>query len=389
MQGWWLFALLPVAALSGWLAGRRAAERSSGQRVSRLSSNYFRGLNFLLNEQPDKAIEVFIQIAEVDRDTVETHFALGNLFRRRGEVDRAIRIHQNLIERPNLDEEQRAQAVLELGEDFMRAGLLDRAESLFLELTGVAGTGPKALQHLIALYQQEREWGKAIAHARQYEAATGEPMGKLLAHFHCELAEQARAGQDPACARAHLQDALEADSHGVRAGTIQARMALDEGDEAEAIRCFERVARHDPEMLPEILPELRAAWEQCGEQARARAFLAEMIERFPGSTPMLALARLIQQDEGAEAAARFLLRQLQRRPSIRGQSALIDLGLGGAGVSLRETLEGVRALGDQLLAHAAVYRCGHCGFGARALHWQCPSCKRWGLVRPVHGALGE
>lgn len=389
MQFGWLFVLLPVAALSGWFIGRRAAERSGGQRVSRLSSSYFRGLNFLLNEQPDKAIEVFIQIAEVDKDTVETHFALGNLFRRRGEVDRAIRIHQSLIARPHLDDEQRTQAVLELGEDFMRAGLLDRAEELFLDLAPVAGVGPKALRHLISVYQLEREWGKAIDRARQYEQATGEPMGKLLAQFHCELAEQARAENDAPRARAHLRDALDADSHCVRAGIIEGRMALNKGDDMAAIRAFERVARHDVDVLPEILPALQGAWDRSADRGRARAFLAEMIERFPGSTPVLALARLIQQDEGGEAAAQFLIRQLRRRPSIRGQSALIDLGLSGAGDSLRETLETVRSLGDQLLANNVAWRCNHCGFGARAQHWQCPSCKRWGTVKPVQGAFGE
>lgn len=386
---WWVLALLPVAALSGWLIGRRGAERRSGQRVSRLSSNYFRGLNFLLNEQPDKAIEVFLQIAEVDKDTVETHFALGNLFRRRGEVDRAIRIHQNLMERPRLTEAQRVQAVLELGEDFMRAGLLDRAEALFIDLGQFDQVAPKALRHLISIYQQERDWPKAIDHARRYEAATGEPMGRLLAQFHCELAEAALARKDTAAAVAHLRDAAEVDSHSARAGIIEGRMALDAGDDAGAIRAFERVARHDVDYLPEVLQSLLGAWERLGERSRARAFLAEMVERSAGVSPMLALARLIQEDDGDAAAAQFLIRQLQRRPSVRGQNALIDLGLRRTDQDSEATLRVVRELSEQLVASAAAYRCGHCGFGARAHHWQCPSCKRWGTVRPVHGAFGE
>lgn len=386
---WWLLALLPVAALSGWLAGRRAAERRGGQRVSRLSSSYFRGLNFLLNEQPDKAIEVFLQIAEVDKDTVETHFALGNLFRRRGEVDRAIRIHQNLIERPRLSEEQRVQAVLELGEDFMRAGLLDRAETLFSDLGQVDQVAPKALRHLISIYQQERDWAKAIDHARRYEAATGEPMGRLLAQFHCELAEAALAQGEKDGARRHLRDAAEVDSHCARAGIIEGRMALEVGDDAAAIRAFERVARHDVDYLPEVLQPLLGAFERTGERGRARAFLAEMVERSAGVSPMLALARLIREDEGDAAAAEFLTRQLQRRPSVRGQNALIDLSLARTDQAAGETLRVVRELSGQLVASAAAYRCGHCGFGARAHHWQCPSCKRWGTIRPVHGAFGE
>src|SRR6187455_821489 len=165
----WLFLLLPVAAASGWLAGRLGGERKGGARVSRLSNTYFRGLNYLLNEQQDKAIEVFLKLAEINRDTVETHLALGNLFRRRGEVDRAIRVHQHLIARPNLSQEEKTVALLELGEDYMRAGLLDRAETLFTDLVAMDAQVPSALRHLIGIYQHEKDWGKAIDHARRLE----------------------------------------------------------------------------------------------------------------------------------------------------------------------------------------------------------------------------
>ncbi|MEO8459935.1 MAG: lipopolysaccharide assembly protein LapB, partial [Dokdonella sp.] len=172
-----LFLLLPIAALSGWFLGRRRSERTSGARVSELSSNYFRGLNYLLNEQQDKAIEVFLKLAEVNRDTIETHLALGNLFRRRGEVDRAIRVHQHLIARPNLNEAEKTVALLELGEDYMRAGLLDRAETLFTDLVSMDALAPSALTHLVSIYQHERDWNKAIENARKLESATGESRG--------------------------------------------------------------------------------------------------------------------------------------------------------------------------------------------------------------------
>ena len=384
-----LFLLLPVAALSGWFAGRRGGERSSGKRVSTLSTTYFRGLNFLLNEQPDKAIEVFLQIAEVDKDTVETHFALGNLFRRRGEVDRAIRVHQNLIARTTLSDEQRTQAVMELGEDFMRAGLLDRAEALFDDLVKANASAPKALKHLISIYQQERDWAKAIDHARRYEKATGEPMGKLLAQFQCELAEQARARNDTDAVRAHLRAAYADDSNCIRAGIIEGQLELAAGNDAGAIRVLERVARHDVDTLPDILKPLLACYERSGERPRARAFLAEMIERYPGVSPMLSLARLIELDEGSESATEFLTRQLRSRPSVRGQGALIDLSLAKSSAAEKDTLLVLRQLTEQLVASAPTYRCNRCGFGARTHHWQCPSCKNWGTVKPIHGATGE
>ncbi|HVJ61125.1 MAG TPA: tetratricopeptide repeat protein, partial [Tahibacter sp.] len=175
-----LFLLLPVAAFSGWYVARRSSARTSGERVSELSSSYFRGLNYLLNEQQDKAIEVFVRLAEVNRDTVETHLALGNLFRRRGEVDRAIRLHQNLVARPDLSDAMKTVALLELGEDYMRAGLLDRAETLFSDLVAMKAHAPSALKHLIAIYQHERDWGKAIAHAERFEEMTGESQAPVI-----------------------------------------------------------------------------------------------------------------------------------------------------------------------------------------------------------------
>ncbi len=384
-----LFLLLPVAAASGWYIGRRASERQRGAQVSRLSTTYFRGLNFLLNEQPDKAIEVFLEIAEVDKGTVETHFALGNLFRRRGEVDRAIRVHQNLIARPKLTEEQRTQAVLELGEDFMRAGLLDRAETLFADMVKLNASVPQALKHLISIYQQERDWKKAIEHARRYETATGEPMGKLIAQFQCELAEQARSVGDIQAARTFLAAAYADDTHCIRAGIVEGQLELAAGNDQAAIRAFERVARHDVEYLPEFLKSLLGCYERRGERARARSFLAEMIERYPGVSALLAQTRLIEQDEGRDAAAEFLTRQLRQRPSVRGQGALIELSLAQSRPEERDSLLVLKQLTEQLVAGTPAYRCGRCGFGARAHHWQCPSCKNWGTVKPIHGPTGE
>ncbi|HET6603025.1 MAG TPA: lipopolysaccharide assembly protein LapB [Xanthomonadaceae bacterium] len=390
MNGWiWLLLLLPVAAAGGWFAHQAHARRSDSARVSKLSTTYFRGLNYLLNEQPDKAIEVFLEIAEVDKDTVETHFALGHLFRRRGEVDRAIRVHQNLVMRQNLSEEQRTHAVLELGEDYMRAGLLDRAETLFSDLVRADAAAPEALRHLISIYQAEREWGKAIEHARRYEAATGEPMGRLVAQFHCELAELARAQGDARAARAALSEAHAADANCIRAGLLEGQIELAAGHDDHAIRAFERVAHHDPEYLPELLRPLLACYERRSDRQRAREFLTAMVDRYPGVSPMLELTRLVQLDEGREAAAEFLTRELRRRPSVRGQAALIDLNLGDSHQAGREVLLTLKQLTDQLVAGTPTYRCTRCGFGAKAHHWQCPSCKNWGAIKPIHGVAGD
>ncbi|MCM2335348.1 MAG: lipopolysaccharide assembly protein LapB [Pseudomonas sp.] len=381
-EWFWFFLLLPLAAVSGWVIGRRGGERHSDTQVSRLSTTYFRGLNYLLNEQPDKAIELFLHIAELDKDTFETQVALGHLFRRRGEVDRAIRLHQALVQRPGLSDQQKVQALLALGEDYMRSGLLDRAETVFGDLAQLDVRAPLALRHLIGIYQSERDWDKAIENARRFEEVTGEPMGKLIAQFECELADRHRAAGEVDAARAAVARAYEADANSVRAGMIEGRLEIESGNDAGAVRSFERVARADPDYLPEVLPSLLTCYERSGDGPGARAFLAEMCEHYRGIAPVLALTRMVENEEGVAAARAYLAQQLKDRPSVRGEAALIDLTL-AEGADPMATLQDLKHITDQLLVRNPSYRCNRCGFGARSHHWQCPSCKEWGTVKPL------
>jgi lipopolysaccharide biosynthesis regulator YciM len=381
-QWFWFFLLLPLAALSGWVIGRRGGERHSDSQVSKLSTTYFRGLNYLLNEQPDKAIELFLHIAELDKETFETQVALGHLFRRRGEVDRAIRLHLALVQRPDLSDAQKVQALLALGEDYMRSGLLDRAETVFSDLAKIDQRAPQALKHLIGIYQAERDWPKAIENATRFEAATGEPMGKLIGQFECELAERQRAAGDVEAARASIARAYAADSASVRAGMLEGRIEVEAGNDSAAIRAFERAARHDPDYLPELLPQLLASYERVGDSPGARAFLSEMSEHYRGISPVLALTRLVEAEEGTSVARSYLAQQLKDRPSVRGEAALIDLSL-TEDADANATLHDLKHITDQLLVRNPSYRCSRCGFGARSHHWQCPSCKEWGTVKPL------
>ncbi|WP_442682030.1 lipopolysaccharide assembly protein LapB [Stenotrophomonas sp. JC08] len=381
-EWFWFFLFLPIAAISGWVIGRRGGQRHSENQVSRLSSTYFRGLNYLLNEQPDKAIELFLHIAELDKETFETQVALGHLFRRRGEVDRAIRLHQGLVSRNDLSDAQRVQALLALGEDYMKSGLLDRAETVFTELAELDQRAPQALKHLIGIYQSERDWEKAIENATRYEEVTGDPMGKLIGQFECELAERHRAAGRLEEARAAIIRANAADAMSVRAGIIEGRLESDFGHDEAAVRAFERAARNDPDYLPEILPQLLQNYRNVGDIAGARAFLAEMTEHYRGIAPVLALTRLMEEQEGTAPARAYLGRQLKDRPSVRGESALIDLTL-AEGADPVATLQDLKHITDQLLVRNPAYRCTRCGFGARTHHWQCPSCKEWGTVKPL------
>ena len=381
-QWLWLVILVPSAAVIGWIVGRRGGQLHKDSQVSKLSVTYFRGLNYLLTEQPDKAIELFLHVAEIDKETFETQVALGHLFRRRGEVDRAIRLHQGLVERKDLSDAQRVQALLALGEDYMRSGLLDRAETVFSELASIDQKAPLALKHLIGIYQSERDWEKAINNAMRYEAATGEPMGKLIAQLECELAERKRAEGDMVGARECIARAYAADSTCCRAGMIEGRLDLEAGDVRGATRAYERAARHDPDFLPEILPHLLECYQRTGDTPGAKGFLTEMSEHYAGISPVLALTRLVEKEDGPAAAREFLVGQLRKRPSVRGEAVLIDLSLAEQSDAV-DTLKELKDITDQLLVRNPSYRCTRCGFGARSHHWQCPSCKEWATVKPL------
>jgi len=383
-----LLLLLPVAVYFGWWLAR-AFERRSLQKRNRLfSDQYFQGLNYLLNEQPDKAIQVFLELAEVNQDTVETHMALGSLFRRRGEVDRAIRFHQNIIAKPGLGPEQRTQALLELGEDYMRAGLLDRAERLFSELIETDAHTPAALRSLLEIYQQEKDWNKALEQAQRLEQVSGEHMGHVMAQFSCELAESALAENDREGARRHLRQARRNDPRCVRARFLLAEIAMLEGDAASAVDLYEEIAELDADYIPELLEEYREAAVAAGEMQRYRGKLGEWAARYKGISLLLKLADLIASEQGGEAAGQFLVEALANKPSVKGLDRLIELKAAG-NLDVESSDDILKAVTTRLLTRQPKYRCHHCGFSGQTHHWLCPSCRNWSTTKRIQGVLGE
>lgn len=374
-----LFLLLPLAALSGWWLGRRQGE-SAKARSGDASPAFFRGLNYLLNEQPDKAIDVFLKLSELDGDTAETHLALGALFRRRGEVDRAIRIHQNLVARDQLGEELRAYALYELARDYLQAGLLDRAEGLFAELVEMEYQQKRALRGLIEIYQAEKEWGRCLEMARRLDRISDNALHEEIAHYHCELAETALEAGDAATARSHLLDAHAADKDSVRAGMLQAQMELSNGDAATASMLYLRLVKSGSCYLPAMLPGLLQCWDRTGKTHVADA-LQDLFDAHPSTPLMLSLSEALERERGADAAIRFLDDYIGRFADLVGIDKLLSLhrALGMQTPSNPALSAAVR----QLLSDQPGYRCNHCGFEARALHWQCPSCKHWGSIRAI------
>ena len=388
MLEYFLLLLLPVAIYFGWWLAKSFDRRSSNKRTQLFSNQYFQGLNYLLNEQPDKAIQVFLELAEVNQDTVETHMALGSLFRRRGEVDRAIRFHQNIIAKPGLEPEQRTQALLELGEDYMRAGLLDRAERLFSELIESDAHTPSALRSLLDIYQQEKDWDKALEQAQRLEQVKGEHMGDVMAQFCCEMAETALSGGDRDAAGRQLRQARRFDPDCIRARFITARMAEQEEDYPTALDAYEDIAQLDSSYIPELLEGYLNAAATAGQSQRSRDRLDQWATDYKGISLILKLTEFVADEQGGEQAGKFLVEALTSKPSVRGLDRLIEFK--AAGQLEAETSDDIlKAVTTRLMSRQPAYRCNHCGFSGQTHHWQCPSCKKWGTTRNIHGVLGE
>jgi lipopolysaccharide assembly protein B len=377
-----LFLLLPIAAASGWFAARRGRhEQPASSCAGDTKADYFRGLNHLLNEEPDKAIDAFVKMLEVDSDTVETHLALGNLFRRRGEVERAIRLHQNLIARPALTREQRGQALLELGQDYMRAGLYDRAENLFRELRESRMYVRQALTNLLVIYEKERDWAACLETADQLSSQSSDKLSLQKAHYHCEMALSAKADGRMSDANVALKKALSIERGCVRANHLQARMAAEQGDMSTAIKIMRQAAVQDPEYLPELLPEIVAAFRKLGNLKELREVLAGFASTHTGSGAELLLFDLIRELDGDVAASRYAAERLAHAPSLPLLLCSIDLNATLPPESEEGFLQGLRPHIQSLLEETPVYQCKQCGFAAKTLHWQCPSCRSWSTVK--------
>ncbi|MCA1798026.1 MAG: lipopolysaccharide assembly protein LapB [Xanthomonadaceae bacterium] len=375
-----LLVLVLVAAVAvGWLL-RAFQARKPQTPAPGLSDDYFRGLNYLLNEEPDKAVEVFIRMIEVDSETVETHFALASLFRRRGEVDRAIRIHQNLIARPNLSRPHRLQALYELGDDYMRAGLFDRAETLFNELSeSGAHVGP-ALRQLMAIYEQQRDWEQAIATAQRLELVDGRSQQRVIAHYWCELAAVASSAGQQRRAMQLARKAQGADPSSPRAGILTGELLEETGDPAAALRAYHGVIEHDPAFAGEVLPSIAQCFSKLGDRDGFDRFLVELRQSKPATAPYVAMAAFHEPSLRSREILGFISQYLKTRG--QGLARLLDRLVEQRSLEPEMEVDSARELVRLLLEDHPRYLCGECGLPSNTLYWQCPSCRAWSSVKP-------
>jgi lipopolysaccharide assembly protein B len=377
---WWLLAL-PAFFTLGWVAAR--IDLNHLLKESRaLPRSYFKGLNFLLNEQPDKAIEAFLEAAKVDPETIELHFALGSLFRRRGETDRAIRVHQNLVDREGLRDSQRLHALAELGLDYLKAGLLDRAEEIFLKLRGSI-RDEEALKSLLEIYQQEKEWSKAIEIAQAMPNHADHLWQKAIAEFHCELASNGILHGRLDEARQHLDAALAANRKCVRATILLGDLALSEGRGGDAIEAWMRVEQQNPVYLSLVAEKIVAASRQLGRAEQGNQLMRGYLERHSSLDLLdVAFQSELENGGGAEPAYKLVRDELRRNPTLLGLDKLLEAQVLVASPERRADLELVKNLIHGHTRRVARYRCESCGFKARQFHWRCPACGGWETYPP-------
>ena len=384
-----LIWLLPLTAVISWWLGRLSIKRYTPGNLRHIHPDYFKGLNYVLNEQPDKAIEIFIKMLEVDTETIETHLALGNLFRRRGEVDRAIRIHQNLIARPSLSPEYRDTALMELAMDYMRSGLLDRAEALFQELVASTAHAQQAHTELLDIYQQEKDWDNAISTARKLETVSGRKLNKIIAQFYCEKAEEILNAGGRDGVMDNLHKALSIDPDCARASLLEGQLLQNDGKLKQAIKIYKRIEYQDPEILPEAIIPLLTCYRDLDAVDEYIEYLRDVVSRHSGITAILTLAELLYEKQGTGEAIRFITTEVKKHPTVKGVDSLLQYVLTQTEGSTRESLMSVKELTGRLLKGRSAYKCNHCGFAAKSLHWYCPSCRSWNTIKPVYGLQGE
>ncbi|MBL8524146.1 MAG: lipopolysaccharide assembly protein LapB [Betaproteobacteria bacterium] len=390
MSEWlpWLF----VGALAffgiGWLVARIDIKQLLLESRA-MPQAYFKGLNFLLNEQQDKAIEAFIEVTKAHPEAVELQFALGSLFRRRGEVDRAIRVHQELSERDGLGAEQRTDALLELALDYQKAGLLDHAQRILGDLaTNASGTEAQqtlTLQRLLDIHVQERDWAKAVDAATRLDkrdAGADTSRQRQIAHYHCELATQAKKQGRDADAFANLDEALAANPQCVRANLMRGEWLAAAGKHAEAIAAWRAIEQQDPAFLGLMGGRMLTSYVAIGQTREGQQELARMQQQYPALDLLNALFQITLESEGADVAFALVQDDLRRNPTLVGLDRLLEARLLSVEQDRKADLQVIKDLVHAHSSRLAVYLCGNCGFKAKQYYWQCPACNGWETFPP-------
>lgn len=374
----WSLALIPVVIAFLWLLFRSKQKHKHQQ--STLSSEYFKGLNYLLNDEQGKALDVFVKLVESNWDTIDTHFTLGKIYRKNGEMDKAIKIHQGLIARPSLPEHYRSKILLELGYDYLGAGWFDRAEGLFKEVLIQDEKSKEARHNLILIYQQEKDWFKAIEIADGLFSENSDMVGPMIAHYYCELAEMSKTKGDVSQLDIYANKAFKYDASCVRASILLAEQAKAAGDDKKAIKLFESIEKQDADSMLMVIDSMLECYENLSQQNKFYDYLLLLQDRHKHLFLQKIIARVIEKSEGKPQAITYLSDKIKHQPSLIGMQSLIAYKQKETDAD--DVFTDLTAAISIMQKDSVEYRCQKCGFSTNTHYWLCPSCNHWGRVKP-------
>ncbi|MFK8077351.1 MAG: hypothetical protein AB8B84_12245 [Granulosicoccus sp.] len=387
-----LWLLLPVAAATGWFAAKRSESRSRAQSSKVLwdySSEFHEGLKGLLSDHVELPADIFNTTSDSASNAADTHIALGNHYRQKGDMERAVFMHQSVLDNQELSDDVRASARFELARDYDSAGLLDRSEATFKALIKSGHRITDAYQSLLQLHERESDWSQAIAVATAAEKRLGEDLGWRIAHYYCELASDAVKADQEKDADEHLRKALSHDDSCSRASIMLADLALENGQYSQANDLYEQVEQQRPELIPEIIDKRFDVFEKAGDAAEFDSFLKRIHSQRNAYSVIRSTRQIIAERHSPQLADRFFKDQILKRPSLKGlrdwAHDQVELSKPGE----RDKVQVICNLLDKVMEDKPAYRCSYCGFQGNVMHWRCPSCGQWDSVSTIIGVEGE
>lgn len=385
-----LFLLLPIAMGYGWFMGRNSIKQNTHTEKQDLSIKYSTGLNYLLSNQQDKAIDYLIEALKVEDDTVEAHFALANLFRKRGELDRALKVHEHLVRQKHLRAKEKEQALFELGKDFLSAGLYDRAESMFLKLIKSKEFGLKSINYLLQIYQSTKDWQQGVKLKKHIVKSQDKKLLHNLANFYCELATIAFDKKEYLEVLELLEFALSHDPNSCRANWLMAKIYEQNEQYEQAAKCYQDIYQQDSEFFPDVIEQMHQCYLKLDAEAEFFQFIRKVYEETGSSSTLIAYVEHIENKHGASKSRDFILSALKRRPTIRGFKHFVKMQMNNnQSVENNEQLDVIKELITEYINLKHRYSCRTCGFNSGKHYWSCPSCHDWEELKPVRGLEGE
>jgi len=385
-----LFLLLPVAMAYGWFMGRNSIKQKDQTIKQDLSIKYSTGLNYLLSNQKDKAIDSLLDALKVEDDSVEAHFAMANLFRKRGELDRALKVHEHLVRHGNLPTKDKQQAVFELGKDFLSAGLYDRAEKMFNKLLKSPDYGLKSLAYLLQIFQSTKDWQQGISHKKLIIKFNDKRLLHTLANFYCEQATSAFEQDKFIEVLELLEQALKLDPNSCRANWLMAKIYENHKQCELACKCYQDIYQQDKEFFPDVIEQMHQCYLHLDASDEFFRFIKKVYDETASSSALISYLSYVEEKHGKKKAKEFMLSALKRRPTIRGFKHFVKMQKNQTDdVDNNTSLDLITELISEYLKVKHRYSCRNCGFNSSTHYWSCPSCHEWEQLKPVRGLEGE